>query len=459
LRESRSFMAEAVAVLSRTLDAAEAARRLADLAVPQLADYCTVHLIEADGSITSVALAHSDPARLEVAVRLQATRPVDPDAPTGVARVIRDGTPELLEITRELIEVAAPTLTKDELDLVNRLEMRWYLCVPLTGRQGTIGALSLVMAESGRILGQRDLALAEELAARAGIALENAQLYQTANDRRAQIDAVLGALGEAVLVFDRDGTLQLSNSAADTMFGGAVPATDAELRSRIGLDGDDPLDDRDPATEVVEFPLDGTSRWVAMDRYRTTHGGDDGTDPSRPMVVVLRDVTAARAARAAREAFLGVLSHELRTPITTIYGGSELLGRGLEGARRDEVVSDIRVESERLARLVEDLLVMTRTERGSVEISDEPILAQRLLPSVVHSFTSQRPDVEVSLNLSDRLSAVRGDPTYVEQVVRNLLTNAVRYGSAVESGIDITAEEGEAGISPRARPRPGAGRR
>jgi len=438
--ESRSFMAEAVAVLSSTLDAEEAARRLASLAVPRLADYCTVHLRAPDGTIASVALAHSDPARLKIAAELQKSRPVDPDAPTGVARVIRDGIPEMFEITPMLIEAAAATLTREELDLVNRLEMHWYLCVPLAGRQGTIGALSLVTAESGRVLGSRDLELAEELGARAGIALENALLYQTADDRRAQIDAVLGALGEAVLVFDSDGALQLSNSAAEDMFGGRVPANDAELRTRVGARGDDQVSGRDIEPETVEFQLDESSQWVAMDRYRAAHGGDTG-DASGPMVVVLRDVTAARTARAARDAFLGILSHELRTPITTIYGGSELLGRGLAEDRREEIMSDIRVESERLARLVEDLLVMTRVERGSVEISDEPILIQRLLPAVVHSFNGQRPEVEVTLNLSERLSAVRGDPTYVEQVVRNLLTNAVRYGRATEKGVEITAEE------------------
>ena len=93
-----------------------------------------------------------------------------------------------------------------------------------------------------------------------------------------------------------------------------------------------------------------------------------------PTVIVMRDVTEVRAARAARDAFMGVLSHELRTPITTIYGGSEILSRDLDEEHRAEVIADIRAESERLARLVEDLLVMTRVERGIVEIADEPIL-------------------------------------------------------------------------------------
>lgn len=444
-RESRSFIADAVSVLSSTLDSDEAARRLASLAVPRLADYCTVHMRAADGNIVSVALAHTDPERLALAERVRAMRPPPPpDAPSGPARVIREGTPELLEIVPELLEAAG--LPEDELNLVKKLEMKWYLSVPLLGRQGPIGALSLVTAESGRILGPRDLALAEELGARAGIALENARLYQTANDRRAQLDAVLGALAEAVLVFDGEGSLQLANNAAGRMFVGGVPATDADLFARVGLhERTTPVPD-EKGDDALELELEGTGRWVEMRRYSAASPKPNGHEASAPSVVVLRDVTQARAARAARDAFLGVLSHELRTPITTIYGGSELLQRGLEPERRDEVMNDIRVEAARLARLVEDLLVMTRIERGTVEIGDEPILVQRLLPSVVRAFGGQWPEVKVALNLSERLSAVRGDPTYVEQVVRNLLTNAVRYGQATESGIAITAEEGPSEI-------------
>jgi signal transduction histidine kinase len=253
-------------------------------------------------------------------------------------------------------------------------------------------------------------------------------------------------MAEAVLVFDGEGNLQLANSAAERMFAGGVPASDVALEVRIGLDDETARVAEATEDDALELKLDGTGRWVEMRRYSAASPKPNGHAADAPSVVVLRDVTQARAALAARDAFLGVLSHELRTPITTIYGGSELLQRGLPPERRDEVIDDIRVEAERLARLVEDLLVMTRIERGTVEIGDEPILVQRLVPSVVHAFVGQRPDAQVSLNLSERLSAVRGDPTYVEQVVRNLLTNAVRYGNGAETGIEITAEEGSSEI-------------
>ena len=167
------------------------------------------------------------------------------------------------------------------------------------------------------------------------------------------------------------------------------------------------------------------------------------------VVTVFRDVTAEHNAEQTREVFLGIMSHELRTPITTIYGGSELLTHGMDGVRRDEIIRDINSEAGRLARLVEDLLVMTRVERGVLEIGDEPLLLQRALPALVSSMHTNWPDLNTELVLEDYLPAVRGDATYIEQVVRNLITNAVRYGDALTKGLTVAVEPGDGEVMVR----------
>ncbi|HLB44578.1 MAG TPA: GAF domain-containing protein, partial [Candidatus Limnocylindrales bacterium] len=449
----RQFMVDAVAALSGTLDMTEAARRLADLCVPQLADYCTVDMLEPDGSVSPVALAHSDPVRLKAALRARELQPVVADAPAGPGRVIREGTPEMSEITLEMIEAAG--LPEEELKLLRELELRWYLCVPLIGRHGPIGALSLVMAQSGRRLGEREMGLATELGLRAGIALENAQLYKAANDRRAQLDTVLAALAEAVIVFDGSGRLRLGNRTAAHVFEGRLPATLDELWRRLTPVPGGAAPERSGAEEGVEVAADGGSRWFELRRYGATADGvaggaeTGGAALSAPTVVVLRDVTQARAARAARDAFMGVLSHELRTPVTTIYGGSELLERGLSRGRAKEVISDIRIESERLTRLVEDLLVMTRVERGAVEIGAEPVLIQHLLARTIAGAAGRWGGARITLSVGDRLPAVSGDPTYIVQIVRNLLTNALRYGRGHERGLEVRASEEDGCVAVR----------
>jgi len=449
---ARELMVEATAAMSGTLDIVEAARRLADLAVPRLADYCSVDLLEPDGSVASVALAHADPSRLALAEEARTLQHITTEAPSGPGKVIREGTPELVQLNLEMLEAAGAT--EQQIRLVKDLELRSYLCVPLVGRHGPIGALTLVMAQSGRSLGPRELALAVELGQRAGIALENAQLYRTANDRRAQLDTVLAALEEAVIVYDGSGKLRLGNRAAAGIFEGTLPTTLDALWSRLTPLPGGPKPDSARAETGVEVAPDGGERWFELRRYGAASRGASAGDSASaalppPTVVVLRDVTQARAERAAREAFLGVLSHELRTPITTIYGGSQLLERGLDRGRRGEVISDIRVESERLVRLVEDLLVMTRVERGIVETSEEPVLLQHLLAKIIAGSPARWGGAHINLHLGPRLPAVRGDATYIEQVVRNFLTNAVRYGRGAEKGIDVQVEEVDHSVAVR----------
>ncbi len=134
-----------------------------------------------------------------------------------------------------------------------------------------------------------------------------------------------------------------------------------------------------------------------------------------------------------REAFIDVISHELRTPITTILGLTQILARP---GREDDLVSraglleDVRAESERLHRLVEDLLVLSRAERGRLVIETEPLQPLRLLELVVGHEAPNLPSINVETRIAPDLPVVGGDPTYVEQIVRNLLGNAAKYTPA-----------------------------
>jgi GAF domain-containing protein len=138
-----------------------------------------------------------------------------------------------------------------------------------------------------------------------------------------------------------------------------------------------------------------------------------------------------REAQRRREAFIGVMSHELRTPITTIYAGTKFLSRSGRGAARREavreVLADVQAESERLYRLVEDLLVITKVERGRVEPAGEPLLLQRLLPRMAAAEQASSRGLHVEVDVPESLPTVRGEETYVEQVVRNYLSNARKY--------------------------------
>ena len=175
--ERLSFLAEASELLARSLDPDEALRQLAELAVQRFADWCGVELVEESGALRSVAVAHTDPRRVELAQELRARYPVDPHSATGVAGVIRSGESELhTEIGDEMLVAAARD--PEHLRLMRELGLRSAMVVPLTARGRTIGALTLVAAESGRRFDQVDLDLAEDLARRAALAIDNSMLFR-----------------------------------------------------------------------------------------------------------------------------------------------------------------------------------------------------------------------------------------------------------------------------------------
>jgi PAS domain S-box-containing protein len=175
-RERLTFLAEASAALSSSLDHARTLAKVARLAVPRLADWCSVDVLEEDGTIHQLAVAHVDPKKVRLARQLRRRFPPDPDARTGVPGVIRSGRSELMaEISPQMIEdsVADPRIKK----VVRDLALHSVMIVPLAARGRTFGAMSFVWAESGRTYGPDDLALAEDLARRAGQAVDNARLY------------------------------------------------------------------------------------------------------------------------------------------------------------------------------------------------------------------------------------------------------------------------------------------
>jgi signal transduction histidine kinase len=148
-----------------------------------------------------------------------------------------------------------------------------------------------------------------------------------------------------------------------------------------------------------------------------------------------------RQANALREAFIGVISHELRTPITTIYGLSKMLRQRQDTLSADlqgQAIEDIEAEADRLFRLVEDLLVLSRAERGRVEIALDPILLGHVLRRSVEAESGRWPSRRFALDVPPGLPPVLGEETYIEQVVRNLLTNAAKY-SAEGTTITVTA--------------------
>lgn len=173
---AESFMAKVSSVLASSMDYEETLQQVARLAVPQLADWCAVDLLDERGEIRHVALHHADPAQLALAAQLHhAYRPAL-DEPTGVAEVIRTGQAQIFTEVRPE-DLAAYARDSRHLEMLSAVGARAVIIVPMAGATKTIGAITLVSSESLRRLSHSDLALAVRLGRRAGTAVENARLY------------------------------------------------------------------------------------------------------------------------------------------------------------------------------------------------------------------------------------------------------------------------------------------
>lgn len=288
------------------------------------------------------------------------------------------------------------------------------------------------------------VAIARDIGERIEVQERLQRLAQAEHARAAELNAVIRAMGEAVVVCQADGTISLTNPAAERLLPDVEERTYRDILGqlhdpggiapRLGAAGG-PMElptvaDRDRWVEIATYPVD--------DGLGLPSSGDE-------TIVVMRDVTEARRREAVRETFIGILSHELRTPITTIFGGAKLLARetsSLDEETKRGIFRDIHDEAERLQRLVEDVVALNRFGEGQGEIGWEPVLLQRLVPRVVHSEESRWPGVTFVLDIAPRLPTVSADPTYVEQVIRNLLSNAAKYSGA-GSTVTISVEAGD----------------
>jgi len=280
---------------------------------------------------------------------------------------------------------------------------------------------------------EREEALIELTEIRASLA--EAQAQQASEIR---FRALLDAEPSAVVVADAAGNVRYANSAAAAIFhqppdGQSLYSlvrpelrwtelADATWHDAIGVRADG-----------TEFPAE-----IAVSPLEAGSGS--------LTVAVVTDVTQRRAAEEIRDRFIDMLSHELRTPVTTIYGGATLLAarsERLDQASSREVVESMAAEAERLHRIVENLLVLARVERGSDLRRVEPLLVSRLLPGIVVRERELWPGARFELSMADRTVLAAGDEEYLRQIVQNLLSNAAKYaGDAGPIDIQLSADAG-----------------
>jgi PAS domain S-box-containing protein len=327
--QEQHLLADAGRVLSSSLDYRATLANICKLLVPIFADWCALDLLDRNGQVRHLEVAHVDPAKVEFAREYRRRFPAHPDDRVGLMRVIRTGSPEFYpEVSDEHLAMGARD--PEELRLLRELGPRSVIIVPLKARGRPLGALTVVTAESARRYTEEDLHVALELGSRAALAVDNARLFEEAREAVSQREEALN-----------------------------------ELR--------------------------------ANDRRK--------------------------------DEFLAMLAHELRNPLAAIGNAVEFQGES--NPNHEQIEWSLEVigrQVKHLTRLIDDLLDVSRITQGKIQLRKAKIDAfpvlQSALQSVQPSIQERAHQIHASFGAGLLLEA---DPTRLEQIIVNLLSNAARY--------------------------------
>jgi PAS domain S-box-containing protein len=375
--EAMHYLSRAGEILATSLDHEATMAAIARLMVPDFADWCTVDLVDAAGALRKLAVAHADPARVEWARELGRRYPTDLHATMGAPNVLRTGRSELhADITDEILVALARDA--EHLEIVRGIGVASVIIVPLAAHGRTLGVMSLVTAESGRRYTEADVRLAEELARRAALAIDNARLYHEAVEARERLET------QAVELEAQSEELQGAQAELEV-------ANDELHRANEEL----------------------LAQTVLAERAR---------------------IEAERANRAKSD-FLAVMSHELRTPLNAIGGYAQLIEMGVHGPVTDaqrEALARIARSQHHLLALINDVLNFAKLEAGRVQYRVERIPVDDALVELEALVAPQlaAKAIRFEHRAADASLAVDADADKLQQILLNLLSNAIKFTPA-----------------------------
>jgi PAS domain S-box-containing protein len=529
---AEKFLAESSTTLASSLDYETTLATIAKLAVPHFADWCGIDMVIGDGEVSRLAVAHIDPEKVVWARELQERYPPNPSEPHGIYNVLRTGQSEFYpEIPDELLIQTARD--EEHLKVMRQIGISSAMIVPLKARGKTLGVITFVNSESVRHHTPEDLALAEDLANRAALAVDNARLYQVeqqtrlaaerTSDRLLRLQAVTTALSQsltpqqvATAVIEQG--MKPLHAQAGTVVSLNESGTELEIVATLGfppevtdkwlrfpLSAEVAIADavREKRPILIESFAEWSDRYPTLGPLASLHGfhaliaypliakertigalafsfqeTQKFTDDDRAFMLALaqqcaqalerarlyeterRLRTEAEEANRIKDEFLATVSHELRTPLTAIVGWSGMLRISkLDAETTARAIETIERNAKAQTQIIEDLLDVSRIITGKLRLEANPIRLDPVITTALDAIRhmAETKGIQIKSQIEQHTGTVMGDPARLQQVMWNLLTNAVKFNSEggsiavrvqrVDSHVQIIVSDTGQGIS------------
>jgi PAS domain S-box-containing protein len=328
--------------------------------------------------------------------------------------------------------------------------------IPDAGPSKTTAAMMVPVKDEGRVVGvvqlmtdrgqytENELELFDGLVVQMGAAVRNGRLQQerrrleaaeaaarAAAAEREQAAQVLEAVGDGIFLLDGDGLVRLWNRAAALALGVAAEDILGKALARTipnweALAARIPVAREGAMARAVTLPIEigGRDLWLSFVAVRSADG----------VVYAFRDVTGERLLEEEKSDFIATISHELRTPMTGVYGAAQTLlyrDGDLGPAERQSLLSMIAEEAARLSQIIEEVLLASQLDRGELSVQRAPVDIAEVVRSAVHTMRPQLDgSMTIEVDLDDHVGVASGDSDRIQQVLVNLLDNAAKYGSA-----------------------------
>jgi PAS domain S-box-containing protein len=445
--EEQSFTDDEIELANNLAGAARGALERAELYEAERKARATAQQLARTGALLASEL---DPDAILEEIVAQAPRLVDADS--AVVSILEDD--ELVvsaaygpeaeaalgsrvsvvgELSEEVVHSRGP-VARGEVDRLQAASdpvleggLRAFLGAPLIGAEGVVHGVLAVYAREPRNWRDEEVEAIAALAANASAFLSNAELYQRALLERERSVAILGNVADGIVAVDRDGHAVLWNTAAEQITGVAASEALGRAPSEVLQRSLDPDERLEEGRGLIQLQRGGEEIWLSVSEavMRDPAGAVAGR------IYAFRDVSSDRLVEQLKSGFVSTVSHELRAPLTSIYGFAETLLRedvAFGDEERRTFLSYIASEAQRLTGIVDALLSVARLEAGDLQMQLAPTDLRDVVTDVVSS--AQREVVNgrrFVIDVPEEPLDASADRDKVRQILANLVDNAVKF--------------------------------